>query len=276
MMKIQRKKGRDICLSLNITCWLWIVFLLLEMTAGILPTKANADYTEGYLEYVLTDNRVEITGYFGEEEETVVPAQIAGYPVSVVRTGAFSSAETLTKVTLPDTVTEIQEGAFTEGQTVVYTTQDVLQTISFPVTYENSNAAADETASIAAAAENSAVLDDSLGMTGSGVTQVEELDPYSEEIEFDEDQGSLNDGEVQKPLNTPPEEEKKIQKDSTEGEQNVAYEEAQINTTETGTDNQPGTGRMLLIGMTTLVLLTLIGLVLAARRRRVHGRHEKA
>ncbi len=87
---------------------------------GLFSAGARADYTEGYFEYTVGDRCIEITGYFGGETETAVPAQIAGYPVCVIRGGVFAEAETLEVIHLPDCVMEIEEGAFRDGQTVIY------------------------------------------------------------------------------------------------------------------------------------------------------------
>lgn len=95
-----------------------LLLVLLLMTA--LSITASADYTEGYFEYILGDNCIEITGYFGDETETTVPARIAGYPVCVIRSGAFSQAESLSVIHLPDCIMEVQAGAFGNGQSVLY------------------------------------------------------------------------------------------------------------------------------------------------------------
>ena len=92
----------------------------------MLGVRAWADYTEGYYEYVLGDHCVEITGYFGDEEETEIPARIAGYPVCIIRSGAFADADSLSVITLPDTIMEIQDGAFSAEQTIVYTSPPVI------------------------------------------------------------------------------------------------------------------------------------------------------
>ena len=240
-----------------------LALLFLISLGGLLPV-AFADYTEGYLQYVLNDGRVEITGYFGEETETVVPARIAGYPVCVIRTGAFSEAETLTSVTLPDTVTEIQEGAFSEGQAVVYTTQDVLQTVSFPATYENtgetatgavitgaegeyasteqtSTSATGVTTTINKEKENSTVTTDSSGLTDSGTIKVDEMDPYSEEIEFDEAQSEVFGAAA--PVSTP--EAVMPEKQAESGAETIEQETAEITAAEEEQNTLPGSRSLL-------------------------------
>lgn len=248
------------------TLTVFLALLLLSFAAGLLPA-AFADYTEGYLQYVLNDGRVEITGYFGEETETVVPARIAGYPVCVIRTGAFSEAETLTRVTLPDTVTEIREGAFSEGQAVVYTTQDALQTVSFPATYEKPDTAVDTAAGtvVNGMEESSAASEQTVEVE----TAVEEPDPYSEEIEFDEAQNAPNEEKIKLPVTT-------SQTPIATTQLPTAITSAVTVSPappENNSGGQPDTGRMLLIGIMILVLLVLIGLVLGVRNNRSRGRH---
>ena len=286
-----KERGENLSLYIR-TVWVFIALLCLASLGGLLPA-ALADYTEGYLQYVLNDGRVEITGYFGEETETVVPARIAGYPVCVIRTGAFSEAETLTKVTIPDTVTEIREGAFSEGQAVVYTTQDALQTVSFPATYENtgetatgvvitgaegeyasteqtSTSATGVTTTINKEKENSTVTTDSSGLTDSGTIQVDEMDPYSEEIEFDEAQNAPLEEEIQLPVTT-------SQTPIATTQLPTATSPAVTvspSTTENNSGGQPDTGRILVIGTVALILLALIGLMVGVRTRRFRGRQE--
>lgn len=52
--------------------------------------------------YVLQDESIVITGYFGSDREVTVPSLIAGYPVSVIGKGAFSESGTVKKINLPD------------------------------------------------------------------------------------------------------------------------------------------------------------------------------
>lgn len=99
----------------------WIGFALCVMLVLAAPAVRGATvYTEGYFEYQVKDGGIVICGYFGRESEVTVPASIAGYPVSVIGSGAFSDCEQVNKINLPDTVMTIQEGAIGGTQTVVY------------------------------------------------------------------------------------------------------------------------------------------------------------
>ena len=53
-----------------------------------------------------------IKGYKGEETEVVVPAVIAGKPVTAIGEKAFAYNQRLTSITLPDSITEIGKRAF--------------------------------------------------------------------------------------------------------------------------------------------------------------------
>ncbi len=179
------------------------VLLLAAALLAALTAAAHADYTEGYFEYVLGEDRVEITGYFGDESETTVPARIAGYPVCVIRSGAFSNAKTLAVIHLPDCIMEIQEGAFSAGQSVVYSGVDAsVQPDSpspSPAVTEESSTPPPATEQIKTTSDplthdSAAVMSDpSDSGTGSttavvpmpGQATVTETDTASEELELD-------------------------------------------------------------------------------------------
>lgn len=86
------------------------------------PTAAFASqvYTEGYFEYQVEDDSVTICGYFGHESEVTVPSMIAGNPVSKIAKGSFDDNTTVKTVNLPDTIMNIEEGAFAQGISVIY------------------------------------------------------------------------------------------------------------------------------------------------------------
>lgn len=87
---------------------------------ALAPTVAFAEtYAHGFLRYELVDGTVVITGYEGREAAVSVPAMIGGNPVSAVAAGAFADAPGVEAVYLPDTVTSVEQGAFSTGQAVV-------------------------------------------------------------------------------------------------------------------------------------------------------------
>lgn len=71
-------------------------------------------YTEDAFKYVIRDNEVVITKYFGTEEEVTIPRLINNMPVTVIATGAF--VDTYAKlVYLPDSIAYIEPGAFSSS-----------------------------------------------------------------------------------------------------------------------------------------------------------------
>ncbi len=99
--------------------------LLSVLLAAVLLLSLSAaayaeTYTEGTLHYTINNESITITGCFGRDAEVTVPANIAGIPVNTIAAGAFTDSTYLRTVYLPDTISEIQSGAFAPGITVVY------------------------------------------------------------------------------------------------------------------------------------------------------------
>ena len=102
----------------------------MKRTAGLLlvcvlvfaqaVTAFAETYTNGRFQYTVEDHSVTITLYFGDSEEVEVPNMIAGEPVNVIATGAFSRNDAVRIVKLPDTVMTVETGAFSASQQVVY------------------------------------------------------------------------------------------------------------------------------------------------------------
>ena len=90
------------------------VFLILFLTVLLpaFPAPGEGRLTSGEYEYyVLEDSSARIVSWLGEGTEAVVPAELDGHPVSVLGY-AFYRNDTLTSVTLPDTLAEIEKDAF--------------------------------------------------------------------------------------------------------------------------------------------------------------------
>ncbi len=99
------------------------VLVTLVLAVALLSSavaKADSQLTHGFLRYEVEDNSVTIVDYAGEEEEVWVPTYIAGKPVNRIAMGAFYDSWTVGKVYLPDTVTQVDEGAFAEDQEVIF------------------------------------------------------------------------------------------------------------------------------------------------------------
>lgn len=68
-------------------------------------------FTDGDYSYSVTDRKATITGYTGGGSHVVIPAELGGYPVTIIGVEAFSAKE-LTSVVIPDSVTTIGIRAF--------------------------------------------------------------------------------------------------------------------------------------------------------------------
>lgn len=78
----------------------------------VLPVHAAQVYSDGFFQYHAYEGYNSICGYFGSETTVTVPSSIAGRPVSRIEAGAFDGCSTIEKLVLPDTIMEIEEGAF--------------------------------------------------------------------------------------------------------------------------------------------------------------------
>lgn len=97
-----KKKARKILL----------MFLCAALLIGCVPIASVALTTDTGLEYTVSDTAVTITAYSGEDTVVEVPTTLNGLPVTTIAAGAFSYKTQLEKVTLPETVTDIQMMAF--------------------------------------------------------------------------------------------------------------------------------------------------------------------
>ena len=89
-----------------------LLFLCTALLIGCVPIASVALTTYTGLEYTVSDTAVTITAYSGEDTTVEVPATLNGLPVTTIAAGAFSYKTQLEKVTLPETVTDIQMMAF--------------------------------------------------------------------------------------------------------------------------------------------------------------------
>ena len=75
--------------------------------------NATADeLTSGNYKYVVSENEASITRYTGTESYVKIPEKINGYIVKTIGRNAFKNYMKLEKIEIPDSVTEIGEGAF--------------------------------------------------------------------------------------------------------------------------------------------------------------------
>jgi hypothetical protein len=66
-------------------------------------------------QYLITNGAVTITNYIGPGGSVAIPAVIAGLPVTAIGGQTFLGSATLTAITIPDTVTNIEDGMLTRG-----------------------------------------------------------------------------------------------------------------------------------------------------------------
>lgn len=63
--------------------------------------------------YTVNNGNATITGYYGMDDNHVIPGEIEGSKVTSIGSGAFAGCDRLTSVNIPNTVTSIGGGAFT-------------------------------------------------------------------------------------------------------------------------------------------------------------------
>lgn len=91
------------------------MILLLSVLLSLLPLSAADDtvYSEGYFKYTISGDTAAIVGYFGSESEIVIPDSLGGRKVTEIRGRIFRSDLPLKKLTLPDTLTSIDDALLT-------------------------------------------------------------------------------------------------------------------------------------------------------------------
>ena len=98
----------------------WFVALLLVVVmvcacwTGVLAEDVEREtFTSGDYKYALLDDgTVEITDYKGKAKELTIPDMLDGKKVSAIGNSAFYSCDSLTSVSIPDSVTSIGDSAF--------------------------------------------------------------------------------------------------------------------------------------------------------------------
>jgi hypothetical protein len=97
-----------------------IIFLLLLISCNPNDKPSYDIYSE--YNFVIQNNKVRISGYFGKEKDVIIPTHIKNYPVVIIDKEAFES-KGIQSVTLPEYLEIINDGAFAQNQ---------LTSITFP------------------------------------------------------------------------------------------------------------------------------------------------
>lgn len=66
--------------------------------------------TDNGFEYAIESNGITITDYVGNQREVIIPSVIDGYPVKKISHSSFAYCDYITSVTIPDSVTIIEDG----------------------------------------------------------------------------------------------------------------------------------------------------------------------
>ena len=86
-----------------------VLFCIMSLTVG-----AETVYSEGYFKYTISADAATVVDYFGSESEIVIPDYLAGLPVTRIQGRIFRSDCPVKKITVPDTVNELDDGLFTD------------------------------------------------------------------------------------------------------------------------------------------------------------------
>ena len=86
---------------------------LMMLPCGIAMAEEAEPLTSGDYRYTLNnDGSATITKYFGEDEELTVPAELDGHPVTAIGDEAFLGCDSLTSITIPDSIFSIGANPF--------------------------------------------------------------------------------------------------------------------------------------------------------------------
>ena len=89
-----------------------LALLMLVSVFAAVPITASAKTSGEYKYSILDDGTAEITKYSGNAAEVTIPSEIDGYIVTSIGSSAFLGCSSLTRVTIPDSVSTIRNYAF--------------------------------------------------------------------------------------------------------------------------------------------------------------------
>lgn len=86
---------------------LLLTCLVLSFAVCLFSLSAQAT-TERDYQYEVCDGTAAVVKYTGSDSDVTIPATLGGYPVTAIKTSAFSALDSLTSVTIPEGVTTIE------------------------------------------------------------------------------------------------------------------------------------------------------------------------
>ncbi|NLZ88365.1 MAG: leucine-rich repeat domain-containing protein, partial [Clostridiales bacterium] len=90
-----------------------VILMMVTWRGGLATEEKQTEYGSGGYSYVLLeDGAAEISDYRGEASSLSIPSTLDGYTVTSIGDWAFSYCDSLTSVTIPDSVTNIGGWAF--------------------------------------------------------------------------------------------------------------------------------------------------------------------
>ena len=110
----------------------WVIFVLLGAVVFAQNPATDFDY-----QLNSTGDGVMITKYKGRSPTVVIPGVIEGFPVKEIRASTFQGNKIVTSVTIPDTVTKLDDSAFSSCENLksVHIPDSIVFTVQIHTTH---------------------------------------------------------------------------------------------------------------------------------------------
>lgn len=120
--------------QLNVLKWLICCSLLISLWPSAMLQKASAAVSGDFM-YSISSGKATITSYNGADQDVIIPATLDGFTVNKIGLQAFK-ARNLTSVSIPNTITDIENSAFENNQLTMLT---IPNSVTFIGSYAFSN-----------------------------------------------------------------------------------------------------------------------------------------